>query len=109
MAFEMHPYAVMRYGWIVIQSFKDKATRAVWESGRHRKFDPRILSAVERKLTMLHSAHVLSDLRSPPGNKLEKLEGDRSGQYSIRVNDQWRICFTWTSTGPEEVEITDYH
>jgi toxin HigB-1 len=58
---------------------------------------------------MLDAAEVLADLRVPPGNRLEKLAGDRSGQYSIRINQQWRICFRWTDAGPEDVEITDYH
>ena len=62
-----------------------------------------------RKLAMLDAAESLSDLRVPPGNRLEKLGGDRSGQHSIRVNDQWRICFRWTKAGPENVSITDYH
>ena len=62
-----------------------------------------------RKLTMLNAADVLDDLRVPPGNKLEALKGDRRGQHSIRVNDQWRICFRWTKGGPERVEIIDYH
>ena len=62
-----------------------------------------------RKLTMLDAAEVLDDLRVPPGNKLESLKGDRKGQHSIRVNDQWRICFRWTKAGPENVEIVDYH
>jgi proteic killer suppression protein len=58
---------------------------------------------------MLDAAETLADLRSPPGNRLERLVGDRAGQYSIRVNDQWRVCFRWTSSGPEDVEIVDYH
>jgi len=62
-----------------------------------------------RKLAMLDAAEVLGDLRVPPGNRLEKLAGDRAGQYSIRINQQWRICFRWTEAGPEDVEITDYH
>jgi proteic killer suppression protein len=64
---------------------------------------------VERKLTMLDAATVLDDLRSPPGNRLEALVGDRAGQYSIRVNEQFRICFRWTQSGPEDVEVVDYH
>jgi len=63
----------------------------------------------ERKLTMLDSASDLRDLLSPAGNRLEKLKGDRVGQHSIRINDQWRICFVWLDDGPHEVEITDYH
>ena len=62
-----------------------------------------------RKLRQVGSAAVLDDLRTPPGNRLEALKGDRSGQYGIRINAQWRICFRWTSAGPEEVEIVDYH
>ena len=62
-----------------------------------------------RKLTMLDAAEVLDDLRVPPGNKLEALKGDRKGQHSIRLNDQWRICFRWTTAGPENVEMVDYH
>jgi toxin HigB-1 len=58
---------------------------------------------------MLDAAEIVADLRVPPGNRLEKLAGDRAGQYSIRVNQQWRICFRWTDAGPEDVEITDYH
>lgn len=62
-----------------------------------------------RKLRQVGSAETLDDLRVPPGNRLETLQGDRAGQYSIRINDQWRICFVWTDAGPEEVEIVDYH
>ncbi len=65
--------------------------------------------AAERKLTMLDSASDLKDLLSPPGNRLERLKGDRAGQHSIRINEQWRICFVWKADGPYEVEITDYH
>jgi proteic killer suppression protein len=68
-----------------------------------------ILSVAERKLTMLDAAAVLIDLRSPPGNRLEALEGNRKGQHSIRINAQWRICFVWGPNGPEDVEIVDYH
>ncbi len=62
-----------------------------------------------RKLVILDAAESLADLRVPPGNRLEKLSGGRAGQHSIRINDQWRICFRWTKVGPEEIEITDYH
>ncbi len=68
-----------------------------------------IWSIARRKLDLLDSAAVLSDLAAPPGNRLERLTGDRSGQHSIRINDQYRICFVWTEAGPDEVEITDYH
>ncbi len=69
----------------------------------------RIEKQALRKLDMLHTARDLSDLRMPPANRLEALVGDRRGQYSIRINDQWRICFTWTAEGPANVEIVDYH
>ncbi|MEN1926184.1 type II toxin-antitoxin system RelE/ParE family toxin [Luteimonas sp. MJ146] len=68
-----------------------------------------IRAAAERKLQLLDSAQTLDFLRSPPGNRLEALRGDRSGQHSIRINDQWRVCFVWTTGGPAEVEIVDYH
>ena len=71
--------------------------------------DPRIHRVALRKLRQVGSAESLEDLRVPPGNRLEALKGDRVGQHSIRINDQWRICFVWTDAGPEEVEIVDYH
>jgi proteic killer suppression protein len=74
-----------------------------------RKLHPDIQRVALRKLVMLDAAEELLDLRVPPGNRLEKLTGDRVGQHSIRVNDQWRICFRWTKAGPEDISITDYH
>lgn len=74
-----------------------------------RKLHPDIQRVALRKLVMLDAAEELSDLRVPPGNRLEKLTGDRMGQHSIRVNDQWRICFRWTKAGAEDISITDYH
>ncbi|WP_313133991.1 type II toxin-antitoxin system RelE/ParE family toxin [Stutzerimonas nitrititolerans] len=68
-----------------------------------------MLNVATRKLAMLNAATELRDLRSPPGNRLEPLHGDRVGQHSIRINDQWRICFVWTDAGPTQVEIVDYH
>ena len=68
-----------------------------------------IAKIARRKLDMLDAAHALEDLRVPPGNRLERLRGDRAGQLSIRVNDQWRLCFVWTEDGPEDVEMVDYH
>lgn len=80
----------------------------LFETGDSRRF--RAIAAVAtRKLTMLHAANTLEFLKSPPGNRLEALKGDRRGQHSIRVNDQWRICFRWTASGPADVEIVDYH
>ncbi|MDN5548631.1 MAG: type II toxin-antitoxin system RelE/ParE family toxin [Rhodococcus sp. (in: high G+C Gram-positive bacteria)] len=76
---------------------------------RVRSIDPRIHRAALRKLRQVGSAESLEDLRVPPGNRLEAPKGDRVGQHSIRINDQWRICFVWTDAGPEEVQIVDYH
>lgn len=76
---------------------------------RVKELDPRIQRVALRKLAMLDAAEALDDLRTPPGNRLETLRGDQAGQYSIRINQQWRICFLWTAAGPEEVEIVDYH
>jgi len=93
----------------MLQSFSDKDTERVWRRERVRKFHPDLQRVALRKLAILDAAESLSDLRVPPGNRLEKLGGDRSGQHSIRVNDQWRICFRWTKAGPEDVSIADYH
>ncbi|OLT48763.1 plasmid maintenance system killer protein [Saccharomonospora sp. CUA-673] len=92
----------------MIQSFADKQTEQVWNQERTR-LHPALQRTAHRKLQLLNGAGAVSDLRVPPGNRLEKLHGDRKGRYSIRINDQWRICFIWTDGGPEEVEIVDYH
>ena len=92
----------------MIKSFKCEDTRTLFETGKSARFGS-ILKVATRKLTQLEAAATLEFLRSPPGNRLEALKGDRQGQYSIRVNDQWRICFRWTPAGPEDVEIVDYH
>ncbi|MGY2053110.1 type II toxin-antitoxin system RelE/ParE family toxin [Methylobacterium sp. JK268] len=93
----------------MIRSFADEKTRAVFE-GRHPKGVPAdILTVARRKLRYLHAATSLDALSVPPGNRLHPLTRDRLGQHAIRVNDQWRICFRWTSRGPEDVEMTDYH
>nr|WP_279672242.1 type II toxin-antitoxin system RelE/ParE family toxin [Flexivirga meconopsidis] len=81
----------------------------MWRRERVRSIDPRIHRVALRKLRQVGSAESLDDLRIPPGNRLEVLKGDRAGQHSIRINDEWRICFMWTDAGPEEVEIVDYH
>ena len=93
----------------MIQSFADKDTERLWNRERVRSIDSRIHSVALRKLRQLGYAQTLDELRIPPGNRLEALKGDRRGQFSIRINDQWRICFRWTDAGPEEVEIVDYH
>jgi proteic killer suppression protein len=92
----------------MIVSFADKATESIANGKRVPRF-AFIEKAARRKLRMLEIAGSLSDLRVPPGNRLEKLNGDWNGYYSIRVNDQWRICFQWTQQGPQEVQIVDYH
>ncbi len=92
----------------MIQSFKCKDTQALYEGKSPRKFKS-FLSVAERKLAQLEAAQTLDFLKVPPGNRLESLKGDRKGQYSIRINDQWRICFGWSGIGPVNVEIVDYH
>jgi proteic killer suppression protein len=94
---------------VVIQSFADSDTEGVWRRRHVRRFGSDLQRLAHRKLLLLDAAESINDLRVPPGNRLEQLRGDRSGQHSIRVNDQWRICFIWTESGPTHVEITDYH
>ena len=98
----------MRYSWGVIQSFKDKDAEELWIKRSAPKLGG-IQAVALRKLTMLNAAADLNDLRIPPANRLEKLKGDRAGQHSIRINDQWRICFIWEAAGPRNIEIVDYH
>lgn len=96
----------------MIQSFSDPATEDVYHgftTARSRKFGSDMLAATGRKLDMLDAAATVQDLRTPPGNRLEKLAGNMKGLYSIRINDQWRIVFRWTPDGPAEVAIVDYH
>lgn len=93
----------------MIRSFRDAASERLWSRRHVKQFDPRIERTALRKLAMLDAAEHLDDLRIPPGNRLEALTGDRTGQHSIRINQQWRICFVWTAAGPEDVEIVDYH
>jgi len=93
---------------MAIQSFRDSETKGLFETGKSRRFRA-ILSVAVRKLDMLDAAVAMADLRIPPGNRLEALHGDREGQHSIRINQQWRICFVWTAAGPAGVEIVDYH
>jgi toxin HigB-1 len=92
----------------VIKSFRDKDTEKVFLREFTRKFDVKLRRIALRKLTILDAAEVLDDLRIPPENRLEKLSGDRSGQYSMRINDQWRICFRWRDGDAYDVEVVDY-
>lgn len=93
---------------MAIQSFRCKDTQAPFERRRVRRFVA-VEAVARRKLELLHAAIGLDFLRVPPGNRLEALSGNRKGQYSIRVNDQFRVCFVWTADGPAQVEIVDYH
>lgn len=93
---------------MTICSFRCADTEALYQGLRPRRFR-NIEATAERKLQMLDAAQELKDLRAPPGNRLEALVGDRAGWHSIRINDQWRVCFIWTQQGPENVEIVDYH
>jgi proteic killer suppression protein len=92
----------------VIVDFRCKETRELWMTGRNRRLSS-IAKQALAKLQMMNQAANLEDLRVPPGNRLEALRGNRAGQYSIRINQQWRVCFRWTPEGPAAVEIADYH
>jgi proteic killer suppression protein len=93
----------------VIRSFRDAQTRKVFEREHVRRFGPDVQRQAHRKLLLLDAAERLEELRVPPGNRLERLVGDRADQHSIRVNDQWRICFRWKDGDAYDVEICDYH
>jgi proteic killer suppression protein len=93
----------------MIKSFKDKETEKVYNREGSHKLPRDIQQAALRKLRMLNNVKSLNDLKVPPANRLEKMKGNREGQLSIRINDQWRICFKWRNSDAHEVEITDYH
>jgi proteic killer suppression protein len=93
----------------MIRSFADKEAEKIWASEASRRLPGDIQSVARRKLRMLNNAATLDDLRIPPANRLEALRNDRKGQHSIRINDQWRICFRWNDGDAYEVEIVDYH
>ena len=94
----------------MIRGFKDPNAQAIFEQRKPGKgFPSNLIRVSRRKLIMLDSAQTLDDLKNPPRNHLEELQGDREGQHSIRINDQFRVCFVWTGTDAEDVEIVDYH
>ena len=93
----------------MITTFFDDETRKVWEGEFSRKLPNQIQTVARRKLRMINNARRIDDLRIPPQNRLEKLSGNRDGQWSIRINDQWRVCFMWREGNVERVEICDYH
>jgi len=93
----------------MINSFKDKETEKIWNGIISSKFPFEIQQTARRKLRMINNSQNINDLRIPPGNRLEKLQGDLKTKYSIRVNDQWRIAFVWEDSNSSEVEIIDYH
>ncbi|MEY9754468.1 type II toxin-antitoxin system RelE/ParE family toxin [Bradyrhizobium yuanmingense] len=93
----------------MIQSFANSETELIWSGRRSRKLPSDIQNVALRKLRLLNQARVLADLKVPPGNRLEALKANREDQHSIRINDQWRICFVWDEGGPRDVEIVDYH
>lgn len=92
----------------MIKTFRCRDTQGLFETGKSRRFSG-VASVAQRKLTLLDAANTLEALRAPPGNRLEALKGDRVGCHSIRINDQYRVCFRWTDGGPADVEIVDYH
>lgn len=93
----------------MIRSYRTKKTETIASGSLQKGFPSDLIRLAQRKLTMIEAATQLADLRSPPGNRLEALKGNRKGQHSIRINDQFRICFVWKDGGAENVEITDYH
>jgi len=93
----------------MIVSFRDRETERLWADEGSRRLPPWIIKSAVRKLRILDQAASVTELAAPPGNRLEALSGNRLGQFSIRINDQRRICFRWTERGPEDVEIIDYH
>ncbi|MBL9218893.1 MAG: type II toxin-antitoxin system RelE/ParE family toxin [Opitutaceae bacterium] len=93
----------------MIQSFGCTETERIFKGDYSRRLPTQIQAAARRKLRILHAVVKLEELRIPPANRLEALKGSRKGQHSIRINDQWRLCFTWTPSGPVDVEIVDYH
>lgn len=94
---------------MAIRSFKGKRAEILSDGNRPRDFPPDLVSIAKRKLRAIEAAETLGDLARTPGNRLEKLKGDRAGQWSIRINNQWRVCFLWLTDGAHDVEVIDYH
>ncbi len=92
----------------MIRSFRDEETETIFRTGRSRRFGS-VARVAARRLGDIHFARSVEELRNPPGNRLEKLKGDRAGQWSIRINDQYRVCFRWEQSGAWDVEVVDYH
>ncbi len=93
----------------MIKNFANKESEKIWQGFFSQKYPPAIQNIARRKLRMLNNAHSINDLREPPANRLEALKGNKKGKHSIRINDQWRICFAWIDSDCYDVEITDYH
>ena len=108
-SFGIDSYKQNVYSWVIITSFANKETEKFFATGKSKKLPPEIIIRSIMRLTQLDSAREVTDLLNPPSNRLETLSGDRSGQWSIRINDQWRICFRFTNGEATDVEITDYH
>ena len=100
---------MIHYIYIMIKSFNSKGTEKIWGGNFSKEYPNDIQNIARKKLRMLNNSFDLSDLRIPPSNRLEKLKGDREGQYSVRINNRWRICFIWKNNDCYNVEITDYH
>ena len=98
-----------RYDGLVLRSFRGREALRIWRGDVGRDLPRELQGVARRKLRMLNNAQSLTDLRVPPGNRLEKLKRDRAGQYSIRINERWRVCFTWRAPDAWDVEIVDYH
>ena len=93
----------------MIRSFRGKDAEAIWHRRYVKRLSPELSRHAYNKLVLINAAQTINDLRVPPGNRVEKLVGDRAGQYSVRINDRWRICFTWSAGGAGNVELVDYH
>ena len=102
-------WRVALYNKVVIKTFKDDLTQKIYQRQPSRKLPHELQQVALRKLRMINNATSINDLRVPPANRLEKLGGDRGGQWSIRINDQWRICFEWQKSDAYNIEIVDYH